>query len=60
MSNIAEGHGYRSQKQFDHFLSIVRASGCEVLSLLYVVPDAEYIQESLFDELYSEVEESFT
>ena len=57
MTNIAEGHGHRSQKQFAHFLEIARASGTEVQSLLYIVLDANYIRASDFESLYQDTEE---
>lgn len=49
MSNIAEGFGYKSDKQFIHFLSISRASACEVQSLLIVALDADLIDLTQFD-----------
>ena len=52
MTNIAEGQGYDSDKQFNRFLDIARASGKEVLSLLYVALDVKYIEHDKFDELY--------
>ena len=57
MSNIAEGHGCRSERQFEHYLGIARTSGSEVQSLLYVLLDTEYISEELFDSLYLKTEE---
>lgn len=52
MSNIAEGFGYRSNKQFLKYLSISRASLCEVQSLLYVALDAKLISREKFEALY--------
>ena len=53
MSNIAEGFGYSNDKQFNRFLSIARASGMEVTSLLYVALDANYFDSNKFQELYA-------
>ena len=52
MNNIAEGFGYSNDKQFNRFLSIARASGVEVTSLLYVALDVKYIDSHQFRELY--------
>ena len=60
MSNIAEGHGYLSNKQFIHFLNIARASGAEVQSLLYVMLDADYIMEDEFSRLYKITEQTIS
>ena len=57
MSNIAEGFGYNSDRQFAHYLDISRASACEVHSLLYVVLDAGYIDDDTFKQLYNFTEE---
>ena len=53
MSNIAEGFGYSNDKQFNRFLSIARASGIELTSLLYVALDTNYIDSKKFQELYT-------
>jgi four helix bundle protein len=53
MSNIAEGFGRKSGKDFAHFLDIARGSALEVQSLLYVAKDLEYITAGDFDRLYS-------
>lgn len=58
MSNIAEGCCCGSSKQFAHYLGISRASGAEVQSLLYVLLDAEYINESEFGNIYNKTEET--
>ena len=58
MSNIAEGFGYNSDKQFIRFLDYAKASAREVSSLLYVILDAEYIDAKDFERLYSINEES--
>src|SRR5213078_231745 len=43
MSNVAEGFGRKSSKDFAHFLDVARGSGLEVQSLLYVARDLNYI-----------------
>lgn len=53
MTNIAEGFGYARMNQFKHYLTISRASGIEVQSLLYVGLDAEYFDDKTFQELYT-------
>jgi four helix bundle protein len=58
MSNIAEGFGRRSGKDFAHFLDIARGSALEVQSLLYVARDLNYIGEGDFDRLYKLAEET--
>ncbi len=51
-SNIAEGFGRRSEKDFAHFLDIARGSALEVQSLLYVARDVDYISDADFERLY--------
>jgi four helix bundle protein len=58
MSNIAEGYGRKSDKDFAHFLDIARSSALEVQSILYVALDLEYIQEKEFNKLYNMANES--
>ena len=53
MTNIAEGFGRKTDKDFANFLNIAFASTTEVKSLLYVALDQQYIEEELFNELYS-------
>ncbi len=52
MSNIAEGYGRRSDKDFAHFLDVAKGSSLEVQSLLYIALDVGYIRESDFERLY--------
>ena len=57
MTNIAEGLGYSNPKQFNHYLTISRASSIELQSLLYVALDANYITKDIFQNLYTHTEE---
>ena len=57
MTNIAEGFGYSSNKQFQQYLTISRASAIELQSLLYVALDVNYIKEERFEILYNQTEE---
>jgi four helix bundle protein len=53
MSNIAEGYGRNSQKEFIQYLSIARGSSYEVQSQLYIFIDNNYITTEQFAELKS-------
>lgn len=56
MSNIAEGHGRRSDKEFANFLNMARGSATETQSHLYVALHQNYIDEECFSELYNLLE----
>jgi len=58
MSNIAEGFGRKSGKDFAHFLDIARGSAPEVQSLLHVAKELEYITANDFERLYSLAEQT--
>ena len=58
MSNIAEGFGRKSSKEFVNFLSMAHASAAEVQSHLYVALGQKYISEDEFLRLYSLAEET--
>ena len=53
MSNIAEGFGRKSSRDFAHFLDLARGPGFEVQSLLYVAADVEYLSRDDFQRLYT-------
>lgn len=52
MSNVAEGFGRKTNKDFAHFLDLARGSTLEVQSLLYVASDLNYIESEQFNRLY--------
>jgi len=54
MTNIAEGFGSDSSKEFSRFLSYARRSAMEVQSLLYVTLDAKYIDREQFKSFYEQ------
>jgi four helix bundle protein len=54
-SNIAEGSGRLSQKEFVYFLSVAYGSSCELDSLLTVCKEIEYINADESDDLNNKV-----
>ncbi|MGB5499696.1 MAG: four helix bundle protein [Maribacter sp.] len=52
-SNIAEGYGRASNKEFVYFLNIAQASCYEVKSQLYLAFDIQYVSELVFKTLYA-------
>ena len=54
-SNIAEGSGRNSDKDFAHFLELAYASLMEVASQLFLALDQEYISEQILAELHEEI-----
>ena len=60
MSNIAEGFGRKSGRDFAHFLDIARGSALEVQSLLHVARDLNYVNDSDFERLYNLAEQTIS
>jgi four helix bundle protein len=60
MTNVAEGFGRNSSKDFAHFLDVARGSTLEVQSLLYVARDLNYIDSIEFKKLYKMAEETIS
>jgi len=52
MTNIAEGFGRYSPKEFIRFLDYTQSSCEEVKSLLYIAYDLQYINEKELREVY--------
>lgn len=57
MSNIAEGFGRQTDKEFKQFLFMAKGSASEVQSQLYIAFDVGYITKEEFEELYILTEE---
>jgi four helix bundle protein len=57
MSNIAEGRGRRSDKEFATFLNFAHGSVAETQSQLYLARDLAFLDDAAFSEIYSELEE---
>ena len=57
MSNIAEGFGNISTKEFIRFLGYSIRSSCEVQSQLYVAIDQQYISHDDFNNAYLKAED---
>lgn len=55
-SNIAEGSGSGTTKDFSHFLDIAIKSTLETVSQLYFAKEMKYISDKQFKELYDESE----
>ena len=55
-SNIAEGSGRNSDKDFAHFLEQAYGSLMEVASTFYLASDEGYIKENDLDPLFEELE----
>ena len=57
MSNIAEGFGKFSNKEFIRYLDVAQSSALEVKSILYVLLDLNYLMEEKFKELHHLIDE---
>ncbi len=56
-SNIAEGYGRKTDKEFIYFLNVAQASCYEVKSQLYLAMDVEYVNYTEFEKAYGICEE---
>lgn len=56
-SNIAEGFGRKSPKEFIYYLNVAQASCYEVKSQLYLALDINYINQEEFELLFAICEE---
>ena len=53
-SNIAEGFGRGTNQEFIRFLRIAQGSAYEFRSQLYSLKDANYIDDTIFDDLHAQ------
>ena len=58
MSNIAEGFGKFSNKEFIRYLDIAQSSALEVKSILYVLMDMNYLMAEKINELHQLIDET--
>ena len=56
-SNIAEGAGRESEKEFAHFLAIANGSAFEVETQLYLCFDLSYISEDELNDFLNKIQE---
>lgn len=56
-SNIAEGAGRRSKREFANFLSISYGSACELGTQLLIAKNLGYVKKDDFKILFSEIDE---
>nr|WP_299337893.1 four helix bundle protein [Allomuricauda sp.] len=56
-SNIAEGYGRKTYKEFIYFLNVAKASCYEVKSQLYLAMDVDYIDKNAFKRIYDVCDE---
>jgi four helix bundle protein len=57
VSNIAEGQGRRTDRDFAHFLNISLGSLAETKSHMYFALDLGYVSETSFHEIYERFDE---
>ena len=57
MSNIAEGQGRRTDKDFAHILNIALGSVAETTSHMYLALDLGYVAQECFDDIYGRLDE---
>ena len=56
-SNIAEGAGRETKKDFSHFLNIAKGSSFELETQLIISKELEFLKLADFEILYSELDE---
>lgn len=56
-TNIVEGNGRKSQKDYHHFLIIARASLQETRYLIYLAKDLEYINDQEYQNLENDLKQ---
>lgn len=56
-SNIAEGAGRRSKKEFSHFLSISYGSACELETQILIARNLGFLKKDEFNSLQIELDE---
>lgn len=56
-SNIAEGSGRRTDKEFVHFLSIAHGSICELETQLFISLELQFISRENFEKTTNELRE---
>lgn len=52
-SNIAEGYGRKTDKEFIYFLNVAKTSCYEVKSQLYLALDIDYLDKKMFEKIYA-------
>src|SRR5947207_5175052 len=57
MSNIAEGQGRRTDRDFAQFLNMALGSLAETKSHMYLALDLGYISAEVFDDMYEKMDE---
>jgi four helix bundle protein len=56
-SNIAEGGGRRTDREFFHFLGVAHGSICELESQLYISVELEFVNLDQIDSITAEITE---
>ncbi len=57
MTNVAEGQGRRTDKDFANFLNFSLGSVSETKSHIYLALDLDYINQITFDDVYQKLDE---
>lgn len=56
-SNVAEGSGRKSNKEFGRFLLIAYGSACELETQLIISKNLDFVDQKQFDQLFNQIEE---